>query len=91
MTLLQLHTPAAVVPPAPARSVRLRFHDAEPAPVRVAAPRPTRPTGPTGPTSPSRGRAWTASASGAALDLALDRLIDDAARELRANAATGRG
>ncbi|MFZ4429431.1 MAG: hypothetical protein ACOYPS_03650 [Phycisphaerales bacterium] len=77
MTLLQttLDAPAPTI--APARPVRLRFHEAPasppPAPGRSAST-----------FSPAKRRLWSLSASSAALDLALDRMIDEAARDLRA-------
>jgi hypothetical protein len=77
MTLLQttLDAPAPVIAPvAPARPVRLRFHEAPASP----PPAPGR----TGSTfSPAKRRLWSLSASSAALDLALDRMIDEVARE----------
>jgi hypothetical protein len=77
MTLLQttLDAPAPVI--APARPVRLRFHDAPASP-------PPAPGRSTPPSSPARRRLWSLSASDAALELALDRMIDQAARDLRA-------
>ena len=77
MTLLHttLDAPAPTI--APARPVRLRFHEAPasppPAPGRSAST-----------FSPAKRRLWSLSASSAALDLALDRMIDEAARDLRA-------
>jgi hypothetical protein len=77
MTLLQttLDAPAPTI--APARPVRLRFHEAPasppPAPGRSAST-----------FSPAKRRLWSLSASSAALDLALDRMIDEATRDRRA-------
>ncbi len=80
MTLLQTPQPAPINAPAsiepPARVVRLRFHDGSTKP-------PTAPNAPVDATSPARRRLWSLGASEAALDLALDRMIDQAARELR--------
>lgn len=74
MTLLQttLDAPAPVI--APARLVRLRFHDAPASP-------PPAPGRPASASSPAKRRLWSLSASDAALDLALDRMIDEVARE----------
>lgn len=56
--------------------VRLRFHDGSTARLPVQ--------GTTIGGTPARRRLWSLSTSEAALDRALDRLIDHAARELRA-------
>ena len=78
MTLLQttLDAPAPVIAPAPvhARLVRLRFHDAPASP-------PPPPGRSASSSSPAKRRLWSLSASDAALDLALDRMIDEVARE----------
>ncbi|MEI7657483.1 MAG: hypothetical protein WCK33_05395 [Phycisphaerae bacterium] len=77
MTLLQTHVevPATIVTLTPARPTSIRFHEAAPA----ALPFPGRPA----PTPSLASGRRSSSSAAAALDLALDRMIDQAARELR--------